>query len=279
MGRLLIAIASLLLTLPSAVLGQEQSHPATRLQDVRFAGVSELNLADLDRCARELKAQTYRGSEWLNEVAERARILCWQSRGFFKAKVTPEAQQLPNDNATQQYDVNLTVDEGLQYRLGGIAFENNKVFPSEQLRGAVPLTNGDIFSAEAIRHGIEKLRRLYGESGYINMTSVPDTLVDDEQRLIWLKWDIDEGRQFRVSSIDFAGAPVGLEPQLKANAPINIGNIYNSTALDQYVAQLSAALRRCLSIEDDVIVRSDSQHATVSITFQLAGENVPCAQH
>ena len=88
---------------------------------------------------------------------------------------------------SQRIALSFRVDEGLQYRLGQIRFLNNKAIRDMgALRALFPITDGDIFSREEIAKGLENLSKAYGEIGYINFTSVPDTRFDDQERLIYL---------------------------------------------------------------------------------------------
>jgi outer membrane protein insertion porin family len=94
----------------------------------------------------------------------------------------------------------------LRYNLSGITFKNNKAISNlDTLRGLFPIKDGDIFSRAKIGTGLENLRKAYGELGYINFTSVPDTKFDDENKLISLDIDVDEGKQFRVERVNLLG--------------------------------------------------------------------------
>ncbi len=96
----------------------------------------------------------------------------------------------------QVIDIIISVDEGRQYRLKDISFTEETVFPVAAMRRQFPIKAGDIFDTEKIRTGLENLRKLYGASGYINFTPVPDTKIDDDAGLISLDIDIDEGQLF-----------------------------------------------------------------------------------
>jgi outer membrane protein insertion porin family len=65
--------------------------------------------------------------------------------------------------------------------------------------------DGDIFSREKIAAGLENLQKSYGELGYLNFTAIPDTVFDDRRGMIFLEIDVDESRQFYVSSINIVG--------------------------------------------------------------------------
>jgi outer membrane protein insertion porin family len=95
---------------------------------------------------------------------------------------------------------------GCKYRLGEITFKNNKAIANTALlRNLIPMKEGDTFSREKMAKGVENLRLAYGEAGYINYTGVPDTKFDDERKIINIDFDVDEGKQFFVSSVNIVG--------------------------------------------------------------------------
>ena len=84
-------------------------------------------------------------------------------------------------------------------------------FPPEELRKRVPLVDGGLFSTNQIREGLDALKKLYGSYGYINFVTVPITEVDDHNGMISLILELDEGKQFRIRSVDVQG----LDPQTR----------------------------------------------------------------
>ena len=46
------------------------------------------------------------------------------------------------------------------------------------------------------RKGLENLQKAYGQLGYINFTSIPNTTFDEQKKLVFLDIDVDEGKQF-----------------------------------------------------------------------------------
>src|SRR5207253_10993253 len=50
----------------------------------------------------------------------------------------------------------------------------------------------------------ENLRRAYGDLGYINFVSIPNTNFEDEEKLM-LDIDLDEGKQFYIGSVNILG--------------------------------------------------------------------------
>ena len=75
----------------------------------------------------------------------------------------------------------------------------------------MPLTEGELFRANQIREGLDSLKKLYGSYGYLNFVTVPITEVDDRKGMISLILELDEGKQFRVRTVEVQG----LDPQTK----------------------------------------------------------------
>jgi outer membrane protein insertion porin family len=123
----------------------------------------------------------------------------------------------------------MPIDEGDRYTLGSISFKNNKAVSNvKALRNLFPIKDGDVFSKEKVAKGLENLRKAYGEQGYINFTSVPETRFDDEKKLIFLDVDVDEGKQFYVRRIEFTGNTTTRDRVIRREIALEEGNIYNS---------------------------------------------------
>jgi outer membrane protein insertion porin family len=126
-------------------------------------------------------------------------------------------------------DITMPIEEGDRYTLGSITFKNNKAVSNvKALRNLFPIKDGDIFSKEKVAKGLENLRKAYGEQGYINFTSVPETRFDDDKKLIFLDIDVDEGKQFYVRRIEFQGNTTTRDKVIRREIALEEGNIYNS---------------------------------------------------
>ncbi len=184
-------------------------------------------------------AKTYDATK-LEEDTERVRAE-YQNRGYFKVIVgDPKTNihdtghkgfhiPLLQHGPGKAVDITMPIEEGDRYKLGSITFKNNKAVQNvKALRGLFPIKDGDIFSREKIAKGLENLRKAYGELGYINFTSVPDTKFDDEKKLIFLDIDVDEGKQFYVRRIEFQGNTTTRDKVIRREVALEEGNIYNS---------------------------------------------------
>jgi outer membrane protein assembly factor BamA len=166
-----------------------------------------------------------------DEAAERTRA-AYQNKGYFKVEVTGLAVRAIED--TELYDLVVRVSgQGKRYRLGDLTFSQATVFSTSKLRDLFPIKRGDIFSRDKIVEGLEKIRRLYLSDGYINLTAVPSTGFDEAHSVIDLEVNIDQGKQFRVRSIEVLGADEDAKSRILKDLALKPGDVYNSGVLER----------------------------------------------
>jgi outer membrane protein assembly factor BamA len=230
---------------PTANLGTENSKvcaplsdkdpldPEVTIAELHFEGDLRMPTSDQDEIATSLEQQAYSGDRdgLTSEVLERVRR-AWQDRGYFSVQVSGDANVLTSNPVSERIAITVQVDEGQQYRLGEIRFRNNRAISNVgALRNLFPLKDGDIVSREKLAKGLDNLRLAYGELGYINFTSIPDTRINEENQTISLDVDVDEGKQFYVSSINV----VGLDDHVLKDSLLQPGNIYNERLANLFV--------------------------------------------
>jgi hypothetical protein len=213
------------------------SQPSDR--EVSIAGVLgasgslQMPVSDQDQIFASVTQGSYVGSfdEVKGEVEERLRNE-WQKRGYFKVELSADGNVLTMSPARERIVLTVHIEEGPQYRLGGITFKNNKAITSaDALRNLFPIKDGDIFDREAISKGLKNLGGAYGQVGYINFTSIPNTTISEDAQTISLDIDVDEGKQFFIRSIDIVGA----EAQLLKDLALVPGQVYNQRLVDLFL--------------------------------------------
>jgi len=227
-----------------------------------------------------LFARTYDSTK-LNEDAERVRYY-YQTKGYFKALVSDPKTKIHDTSGFLWYmpwkkspgkavDITLPVEEGERYRLKEITFSGNKAVQSKALlRNLFKIKDGDIFDTEAVRKGLENLRKAYAELGYINFTPVPNTDADDEKKLISLRIDVDEGKQFFVRRIEFQGNTTTRDKVIRRELALEEGQVYNGNLWELSLLRLNQLQYfEVLKPEQDSEIKQNVQDATVDITLKV----------
>jgi outer membrane protein insertion porin family len=74
--------------------------------------------------------------------------------------------------------------------------------------------------------GLENLKGAYGELGYLNFTSVPNTSFNEEEKTVKLDIDLDEGKQFFVDRVEIRGLEEQDSQDLLKTVLLKRGDVY-----------------------------------------------------
>jgi outer membrane protein insertion porin family len=227
----------------------------------------------------DIFARTYDASK-LEEDTERVRRAL-QDRGYFLGEVGEPVTRIRNEGGLsfftfrprtgKRIDIRMPIDEGERYRLGGITFTGNKAVPNAKaLRAQFATKDGDWINATAIGKGLDNLRKAYGTLGFINFTAVPNFRRDDAKRLVYLDIDIDEGKAFYVSRIEFQGNTITRDRVIRRELLLEEGQVYNSNSWEQSLLRLNQLdYFDPLKVDQDSELHQDPDNGTVSLLLKV----------
>lgn len=217
----------------------EQSKAPTTMVtvvDLTFEGATQVPIEEQDRIAASIKSREFNGPPKVmgDDVLEFVRQ-AWQDRGYFKVQVNGDSKVLTSNAVSSRIAVTAHVDEGEQYRLGGITFSGNKGITNTQvLRDLFRIKDGEVFSRTKFAEGLDNLKKAYETQGYINFTSVPNPSFDEDARTVSFEIDVDEGKQFTVSAINLIGVDENALDGASKDLYLNVGQLYNQNLLDVF---------------------------------------------
>ncbi len=199
----------------------------------------------------ELFAKTYDSTK-LEEDKERIRDE-YQKKGYFTAKTLQETVTIKDTGGTGRHiplikpnkpgkaaDITIPLEEGPKYYLGKIDFTGVKLFKSPEFLGRLfGMNQGDAFSTEKLRNGLKNLTKVYSQFGYIDYVGEPDIQMPPGQNKVELTINVDEGKQFFVRRIDFAGNTTTRDKVIRREILLDEGDAYNSAMWDQSILRLN----------------------------------------
>jgi len=144
----------------------------------------------------------------------------------------------------KQTDITIPIEEGEQYRMGKLTFrsadpDQGLVFKSAALERIFPLHAGDIFSTSKIRKALENYKKLYGDYGYIDFTSEPQTNVNDATKTVDVTMVLDQGKQFFVRRIEFTGNTTTRDKVIRRELLLDEGQVYNNRLWELSILRLN----------------------------------------
>ncbi len=171
----------------------------------------------------------------------------------------------------KRIDINMPIDEGGRYRLGSITFTGNKAVTNvKALRGQFVTKDGEWFNATAFGKGLENLRKAYGQLGYINFVGIPNPSIDDTKQTVSFNIDIDEGKPFYVSRIEFQGNTVTRDFVIRRELLLEEGAVYNSHLWELSILRLNQLdYFDPLKVDQDSETHQNAENGTVDLLLKV----------
>lgn len=267
--------------------------PVVKVGEIRFAGNEHVGSLQLRRAMKNLKpigipysivfenlfSQSFDASK-LEEDSERVRQ-AYRDRGYASAAVQTPRTQIRDQgglnwltfrpNRGKRIDILLGIEEGGRYRLGTITFSGNKAVTNERaLRSTFAVRDGDFFNATLIGKGLENLKKAYGQLGYINFGAIPKLNYDDQKKTVSINVDIDEGKPFYVSRIEFQGNTITRDRVIRRELMLDEGSVYNSQLWEYSLLRLNQLeYFEPLKVEQDSEAHQDADAGTVELLLKV----------
>ncbi len=203
----------------------EKSH---LIRQITFDGIEHLNRKQLAKLIGVEAGQPYLQTEMvagLNRVLEK-----YREDGFVFASIEPKVTIIPPD----QVHIRLQIHEGTRARTGEITIEGNHLLLTDELRRALGLREGALFSDAAFEDGINKVLTLYSERGYPKAEIEPTNFhLSEEEGKVDLRLQIREGNQVRIGEVKLTGLQKTKPEVVIRELPVQVGDVFDQRKIDQ----------------------------------------------
>jgi len=211
----------------------------------------------------------------------------YQKNGYFRASVPSHDLEIRDKKSRKLFpipflftktskkaDVTMNIEEGRQYALGRLSFTDVELFrtPEVVLGQVFQMQPDDIFDVEKLRTGLENLKKLYGEFGYIDFVAEPtfEFRDADEPAHIDLNLSVDEGKQFFVRRINFAGNSTTRDKVIRRELLLDEGDMFNTRLWDLSILRLNQlGYFEPLKEDEATDIRRDTRNGLVDLTLNV----------
>jgi outer membrane protein insertion porin family len=213
--------------------------------------------------------------------ADTARIVeVYRRSGRFDVQVEPKIIELPNNRV----DLVFEITEGAKTGVKMIQFIGNRAYSSYRLKDVIKtsetgyllafLQTGDIYDPDRIEADRELLRRFYLKHGFIDVRIVSAVgEYDPERKGFVITFNIEEGEQYRVGSVEVQSTIRALDPALlRVKVRAYAGDVYNAEAVEKTVEDMTIEASRqgfAFSTVRPSATR-DASTRTVNLTFSVS---------
>lgn len=258
--------------------------PGKRLEikDIKFIGNESFSDRKLRRNIKPVKEdawwkifgkKVYKEDEY--EEGTESLLNYYRENGFVDVRITKDSIYTYSYSGLfkekEGLKLELTIDEGPQYKVRDITWEGNTVYDDERLSEILGFQKGDIFNEkkfeENYRSGQVSVSSVYQNVGYLFSQVVPNIrkVADDS---LDIHFDIYEDEIATIQQVDFVGNTRTHDDVVRRTLRTTPGDQYSRDAIIRSVRELSQlGFFDPQNIEPDLI--PNQQEKTVDITYRL----------
>jgi outer membrane protein insertion porin family len=215
-----------------------------------------------------------------------------KEKGFKDAEIKDVDLKISQDK--EDININIKIDEGVQYFINNIKFTGNSLYPDSILAQRLGFKKGDVYNMKKFSQNLygneteNDISALYYDNGYLTFgADVNEKVIENNKIDITIK--ITENRQYRIGLISFDGNDKTQDKVLRRELYTIPGDFFNRSNLKRSMQQLNALnyfnpekLNQDIGLKNDSIVNikyivqersSDQFNASVgySGTFGMTG--------
>jgi outer membrane protein insertion porin family len=215
----------------------------TAIRAIAFSGNSFASESTLRRIMKT-RAQSLFSSGLFQEAKleeDLAAILeYYGEHGFVDARVDKVDRTVERDEKEGKNFLTITIylSEGEQWVYGGMSFEGNQIFPTEQLAALVRQTPGKILDKSRLEADTQRVADLYYENGYIFNVIGRDEARDDKKKEIAYTIRIVEKDRAHIESIELKGNTKTKDYVILRELPFAEGDIFSKAKVIQGLRNL-----------------------------------------
>ncbi|MCL2294778.1 MAG: outer membrane protein assembly factor BamA [Spirochaetes bacterium] len=215
----------------------------TRISEIRFQGNSSVPSNTLRRTISTRRQSLFSKGLFLEARIEEDRqaiIRHYRDRGFVDVRVTDVIYELTEDADGNPTNLIITfvIDEGRQYRFGGMTFAGNIIITDEELSRQVRMRPGEILNISRVQADFSRVADLYFDDGYIfNIITMEEIRNEEEGTIAFVVRIVERGRA-RIENIIIRGNDKTRDHVILRELPFEVGDIFSKRRIIQGIGNL-----------------------------------------
>ena len=196
----------------------------------------------------------------------------YTDRGFADFRVVSAVAELTPDQ--EDFYITFTVDEGEEYRWGGVSVETEiEDLDKDLLESLIEIEEGDLYRATDVEEAIDELNLAAGTSGYAFVDIQPDIRFNRDTKTADLVFRVIEGPRVYIERIEIVGNTTTLDYVIRREMELSEGDAFNRILMNR-----SRNRVRALRFFEDVEIEEtegsapDRAVVQVKVTEQPTGE-------
>lgn len=244
--------------------------------EIGYEGNSELKSEELAEAAA-IKPYEILNMSKVKEAVEKMQKL-YEDKGFFLVKIDPVLTDVKKDESVR---LNFKIREGDKVKVKKITILGNKNLSENAIKSKIftqeegyftALSGSGAFKQDAFERDVQIIRMIYMSQGYVQVKiDRPQIYVTPDKKGIYVTIRVEEGDQYFVGEVDFAGDLLFTKDELFAVTKIEENNIFATDVLQKDLGELQAKYGDLGYAYTNVIPRwnFDEKNKKVNLVFEI----------
>ncbi|MDR2542142.1 MAG: outer membrane protein assembly factor BamA [Treponema sp.] len=171
-------------------------------------------------------------------VDREALTMYYHDRGFINMQVRDVTRTIDTDSKGTNLILTFMIEEGNEFRFGGITFTGNEIFSDSQLQRLVNSKIGDIVNMTRLENDMQRIADIYFENGYIfnNIRRIPDA--NNLTNVLSITIEITERGRAYIESITILGNRKTRDEVILREIPLEPGDVFSKTKIMEAMRNL-----------------------------------------
>jgi len=163
-------------------------------------------------------------------VADREAVaIYYRDRGYIDAVVRDVTRTYEQGKKGIELTLTFMIDEGEEFSFGGVTFEGNRIFSSEQLSALVTSKDGETVNMSKLEMDLQSVADLYFENGYIFNSIVRNEERTYRPNVLSYTISIVERNRAYVENIIIIGNEKTKTEVILREIPLEPGDVFSKT--------------------------------------------------
>ena len=172
-------------------------------------------------------------------LADREAILkYYRDRGYIDARIIDVTRSYETDSKRTNLILTFMIEEGSEFKFGGVEFKGNIIFSTEQLSKLVTSRVGETVNMTRLEMDLQRVADLYFENGYIYNTILRVPEKNNQTNVISYTINIAEKSRAYIENLIIVGNDKTKTHVILREIPLEPGDIFSRTKVLDAVRNL-----------------------------------------
>jgi outer membrane protein assembly factor BamA len=206
------------------------ANASLQIQDITLTGATRMLPEELAKSVTPLKGTAYLRSD-VAIVLQKNLAPIYRQHGYLKFAIVEIKPRVEDKNLVT---IEVSVNEGEQYRLAGYTWAGNTLIPSDELSKHITLKPGEPVNGQQLDRDLAQVRKLFGKFGREGVTISPTPTFS--ANTVTYEFAVKEGDLYHMGKLEIEGVEPDQARKLAQGWKLGEGEPYDATYVQQFLA-------------------------------------------